>query len=698
MGTNYINNDSLDKERAGLGETYREFPRGSSIYEEDVTRLGGAASVDPMMLSGSYPVLKETTKGHRSGGWWRFWARSRAAEEDPEAGDLKKPFGQQVPSETTYTTGVTARRISALAWSSSAVMITIGAIASILEGATLPAFAIVFGQMFQVFTKSSNEITSQTWKYSVGFVGIGVFEFIVAGARTALFGIASERLARDLRIAAFSNLVEQDVTYFDRRKAGELGGKLNNDVQVIQYSFSKIGAVMFNLAQCLVGIVVAFIFAPALTGVLIALSPLVVLAGAAQMIEMSGNTKRSSEAYANAGSVAAEVFSNIRTTKSFEAERHEAARYASKLDPLYRLGRRRYLSDGLFFGLSMLVIFSVYALALWWGGELIARGSLNLGNLLTAFFSAILGFMGVGQAAQVWPDVTRGLGAGGELFAMVDREPQYRRPDPGVEPVYSPMVLNRGIVFDKVHFRYPTRLNVEVLRGVSLTIPSGKTVAIVGGSGAGKSTVIQLLMRFYDIEPEGGGMLLFDDIPAWNYDFHALRSRIGLVSQEPVLFSGTIRDNLLYGKRDATEEEIIQALREANAYQFVMALPDGLDTEVGERGLALSGGQKQRIAIARAILKRPTLLCLDESTSALDAESEALVQEALDRMMASEGVTSVVIAHRLSTVARSDLILVMQDGVVVEQGNHAELMALGPSGAYYQLVQKQLSGGEMSAS
>jgi ATP-binding cassette subfamily B (MDR/TAP) protein 1 len=635
-------------------------------------------------------------KAQRSATWWRFWARTRDVEKDPETGELKPV--KEVSAEKIYSTGVTARRILALAWSSSATMIIIGSIASVLEGATLPAFAIVFGRMFQVFTKSSSEINSQTWKYSVGFVGIGVFEFIVAGARTALFGIASERLARDLRIAAFSNLVEQDVTYFDRRKAGELGGKLNNDVQVIQYSFSKIGAVMFNLAQCLVGIVVAFIFAPALTGVLIALSPLVVLAGAAQMIEMSGNTKRSSEAYASAGSVAAEVFSNIRTTKSFEAERHEAARYASKLDPLYRLGRRRYMADGLFFGLSMLVIFSVYALALWWGGQLIARGSLNLGNLLTAFFSAILGFMGVGQAAQVWPDVTRGLGAGGELFAMVDRVPQYRRPDPGVDPVYSPMVLKRGIVFDNVRFRYPTRQNVEVLRGVSLTIPSGKTVAIVGGSGAGKSTIIQLLMRFYDIEPVGGGMLLFDDIPAWNYDFHALRSQIGLVSQEPVLFSGTIRDNVLYGKRNATDEEVVQALREANAYQFVMALPEGLDTEVGERGLALSGGQKQRIAIARAILKRPTLLCLDESTSALDAESEALVQEALDRMMASEGVTSVVIAHRLSTVARSDLILVMQDGVVVEQGNHTELMALGPSGAYYQLVQKQLSGGDMSFS
>jgi ATP-binding cassette subfamily B (MDR/TAP) protein 1 len=696
MGTNSSYGEDRVLGKEGPGDSDREFPRGSSIYEETEPAFGLESENGVGTYQSGCPSHEGKMKAQRSATWWRFWARTRDVEKDPETGELKPV--KEVSAEKIYSTGVTARRILALAWSSSATMIIIGSIASVLEGATLPAFAIVFGRMFQVFTKSSSEINSQTWKYSVGFVGIGVFEFIVAGARTALFGIASERLARDLRIAAFSNLVEQDVTYFDRRKAGELGGKLNNDVQVIQYSFSKIGAVMFNLAQCLVGIVVAFIFAPALTGVLIALSPLVVLAGAAQMIEMSGNTKRSSEAYASAGSVAAEVFSNIRTTKSFEAERHEAARYASKLDPLYRLGRRRYMADGLFFGLSMLVIFSVYALALWWGGQLIARGSLNLGNLLTAFFSAILGFMGVGQAAQVWPDVTRGLGAGGELFAMVDRVPQYRRPDPGVDPVYSPMVLKRGIVFDNVRFRYPTRQNVEVLRGVSLTIPSGKTVAIVGGSGAGKSTIIQLLMRFYDIEPVGGGMLLFDDIPAWNYDFHALRSQIGLVSQEPVLFSGTIRDNVLYGKRNATDEEVVQALREANAYQFVMALPEGLDTEVGERGLALSGGQKQRIAIARAILKRPTLLCLDESTSALDAESEALVQEALDRMMASEGVTSVVIAHRLSTVARSDLILVMQDGVVVEQGNHTELMALGPSGAYYQLVQKQLSGGDMSFS
>ncbi|BAM79212.1 ATP-binding cassette, sub-family B, member 1 [Cyanidioschyzon merolae strain 10D] len=681
---------------SSVGENHRERTLSSSIYETDPVSPDTAVSSEATAFQESFPSLKLKEKDTPNRRWWRFWARPSAAGEDPEAGDPKKAAKASGP-ESAYTTGVTARRIFALAWSSSATMIVIGFIASILEGATLPAFAIVFGRMFQVFTKSKSQIEGETWKYSVGFVGIGVFEFIVAGSRTALFGIASERLARDLRVAAFSNLVEQDVTYFDRRKAGELGGKLNNDVQVIQYSFSKLGAVLFNLAQCVVGIIVAFIFAPALTGVLIALSPLVVLAGAAQMIEMSGNTKRSSEAYASAGSVAAEVFSNIRTTKAFEAERYETQRYGSKLDPLYRLGRRRYISDGLFFGLSMLVIFCVYALALWWGGQLIARGSLNLGNLLTAFFSAILGFMGVGQAAQVWPDVTRGLGAGGELFAMIDRVPQYRRPDPGAEVVTQPLVLKQGIVFENVHFRYPTRMNVEVLRGISLTIPNGKTVAIVGGSGAGKSTIIQLLMRFYDIEPQGGGLLLFDGTPAWNYDFHALRSQIGLVSQEPVLFSGTIRDNILYGKRDATDEEVIQALREANAYSFVMALPDGLDTEVGERGLALSGGQKQRIAIARAILKHPTLLCLDESTSALDAESEALVQEALDRMMASDGVTSVVIAHRLSTVARADLILVMQDGVVVEQGNHSELMALGPSGFYYQLVEKQLASGDMSA-
>ena len=674
-----------------------EFREGSSIYDEKDDAVRPVHHADGQVTLAAEPLRSGPKR-------WLGWLRRRKRQDDDGLTKDDKTVGDEEAGtatakpvkEASYATGRTARRIFLLTWASSRLLLVVGTVASVLEGATLPAFSIVFGKMFEVFTKNAAQIHSETWKYALGFVGIGVFEFIVAGIRTALFGIASERLARDLRMTAFSNLVEQDVTYFDRRKAGELGGKLNNDVQVIQFSFSKLGAVMFNLSQLAVGIIVAFVFAAKLTAVLIALSPLVVAAGAAQMIEMSGNTKRSSEAYASAGSVTAEVFSNIRTTKSFQAERFETQRYSNALWPLYLLGRRRYLFDGLFFGFSMFIIFCVYALALWWGGQLIAGGSLNLGNLLTAFFSAILGFMGIGQAAQVWPDVARGLGAGGDLFAMVDREPRFRRPDAGREPIATPLQLKDGIEFVDVHFRYPTRPNVEVLRGVSFKIPHGRTVAIVGGSGAGKSTIIQLIMRFYDLEPEGGGALLFDGEAAWNFDFAAMRSQIGLVSQEPVLFSGTIRDNVLYGRRDASDAEVREALREANALNFVETLPEGVNTEVGERGLSLSGGQKQRIAIARAILKRPTLLCLDESTSALDAESEALVQEALDRMMASEGVTSVVIAHRLSTVARADVIFVMQEGVVVEQGSHNELMAHGPTGVYYQLVQRQLAGGDVS--
>lgn len=687
-------------------DAFDEVPRGSSIYDEKPLGGGGApGSKANGALDGSADGNAGATPRNKFTGALRRVLCCRGTSGDDDGGAANGKRGRHggdgndddeesalSPLEHGFSNKETAMRIMRLAWASSKWMILLGTLASLFEGATLPAFSIVFGQMFQIFTEGAEQIRSQSWKYSVAFVGVGVFEFFVASTRTAAFGIASERLAMDLRAMAFSNMLNQEVTFFDRRKAGELGGKLNSDVQLIQFSFSKLGSVMFNLAQCIVGLIVAFVFAPVLTGVLVALSPLIVCAGAAQMIEMAGNTKRSSEAYAAAGSVASEVMSNIRTTKSFQAEPYESQRYAKALAPLFAIGRRRYVFDGVFFGLSMFVIFGTYALALWWGGELIARGSLSPGNMLTAFFSAILGFMGVGQAAQVWPDVSRGIGSGGELFAFCEREPLFRQPDEGARVVTEPMALRDTIEMQDVRFTYPTRPGVPVLRGLSLRIPAGATVAIAGGSGSGKSTIIQLLMRFYDLEPGSGGVLRFDGVCAWNYSIEAVRSQIGLVSQEPVLFSGTIEDNIRYGKRHATRQEIESACRAANAYEFIQALPDGLETEVGERGLQLSGGQKQRIAIARAVLAPRALLLLDEATSALDVESETLVQDALDRLMADERTTSIVVAHRLSTIRKADIIFVLQHGVLVEQGRHDELMAKGDAGVYYHLVRKQIGG------
>ncbi len=314
-----------------------------------------------------------------------------------------------------------------------------------------------------------------------------------------------------------------------------------------------------------------------------------------------------------------------------------------------------------------------------YGGSLVIHNQMQVGTMLLVYFAVAYAAFGVGQFAQMTPDFAKARAAATEIFRTIDSKPIIPLDDPNALTLSR---MDGRVTFKGVDFTYPARPEIKVLQGLNLECPAGKTTALVGSSGCGKSTVIQLIERFYDPQ---AGVVAIDDVAISEVNLRWLREHVGLVAQEPLLFATTIEENIRYGKLDATMEEIEEAAKRANAYDFIMGLPNQFRTEVGEKGTQLSGGQKQRIAIARAILKNPRLLLLDEATSALDTESEAVVQDALDRLMI--GRTSIVIAHRLTTIQNADLIHVMHSGQVLESGTHAEL--LERQGHYHQLVNRQ---------
>ncbi|XP_038611568.1 phosphatidylcholine translocator ABCB4-like isoform X1 [Tachyglossus aculeatus] len=389
-------------------------------------------------------------------------------------------------------------------------------------------------------------------------------------------------------------------------------------------------------------------------------------------------------AYAKAGAVAEEALAAIKTVTAFGGQSRELTRYKRHLEEAEKIGIKKAITANLSLGTAFFLIYASYALAFWYGSSLTLSKEYTLGNTMTVFFSIIYGAFSVGQAAPCMDAFANARGAARTIFEIIDSNPQI---DSFSERGDKPGNLKGNLEFRNVHFSYPARPEVQILKGLNLKVNSGQTVALVGNSGCGKSTAVQLIQRLYD--PTVGSISIDGrDIQTLNVRF--LREVTGVVSQEPVLFATTIAENIRYGREDVTMDQIIQAVKEANAYDFIMKLPKKFDTLVGDRGAQLSGGQKQRIAIARALVRNPKILLLDEATSALDTESEAAVQAALDK--AREGRTTVVIAHRLSTIRNADVIAGLEDGVIVEQGTHDELM--NKDGVYSKLVAMQASGSQ----
>ncbi|KAG1947910.1 ATP-dependent translocase ABCB1 [Pimephales promelas] len=521
-------------------------------------------------------------------------------------------------------------------------------------------------------------------RHAIYYSIMGFVVLVAAYMQVAFWTLAAGRQVKKLRKTFFHSIMKQEIGWFDVNETGQLNTRLTDDVYKINEGIGdKLGMLLQNLTTFFAGIIIGFVKGWKLTLVILAVSPLLGISAAIIAKVMTSFTSKEQTAYAKAGAVAEEVLSAIRTVFAFGGQKKEIMRYHKNLEDAKNVGIRKAITVNIAMGFTFFMIYMSYALAFWYGSTLILAGEYDVGILLTVFFSVLIGAFGIGQTSPNIQSFSSARGAAHKVFQIIDHEPNINSFS---EEGYKLNAVQGNIEFTNVHFRYPSRQDVKVLNGINLKVISGQTIALVGSSGCGKSTTVQLLQRFYDPQE---GTVTIDGHDIRSLNVRSLRELIGVVSQEPVLFATTISENIRYGRQDVTQEEIEQAAREANAYDFIIKLPDKFETLVGDRGTQMSGGQKQRIAIARALVRNPKILLLDEATSALDAESETIVQAALDKVRL--GRTTIIVAHRLSTIRNADVIAGFQDGEIAELGTHDELMER--KGIYHTLVNMQMFKG-----
>jgi len=513
----------------------------------------------------------------------------------------------------------------------------------------------------------------------LAFMLQAVFSFM----RIYLFADVTERAMAQLRQDTYSHLIELPMSFFAKNRVGELNSRISNDISQLQETFmTTLAELVRQIITILFGAALLLFFSVELALVMLLSVPTVMLAAYFFGMFIRKLSKQSQEKLAAAQVIVDETLQGIQNVKAYSNEFFERVRYNRATEDVRLLAMKGAKWRGAFASFVILGLFGAIVLVIWYGVRLKNAGEIGLDVLMSfVLYSVFVGgsFAGV---ANVFGKVQKAIGATESLFDLMEEEPEtYLKVD---NP--KTVSLDGNIEFKKVSFAYESRPERIVIKNMSFKVRSGQTVALVGASGSGKSTIASLILQFY---MPSEGMLLFDGLPAKEYSLKELRSNMALVPQEVLLFGGSIRENIAYGKPSASEKEIWSAAEQANALEFIKNFPEGLDTIVGERGIQLSGGQRQRIAIARAILKNPKILILDEATSSLDSESERTVQQALDRLM--QGRTSIVIAHRLSTIKGSDNILVIDHGVLREQGNHESLMEI-PNGVYRNLTDLQILG------
>ncbi|MGH6787430.1 MAG: ABC transporter transmembrane domain-containing protein [Novosphingobium sp.] len=489
-----------------------------------------------------------------------------------------------------------------------------------------------------------------------------------------------ERVVADIRELVQTNLLRMPPSFFEDNSPKEISSRMTSDTALIeQVVGTTVSVALRNTLTAVLGTTYLLYLAPRLTGGLLLGIPLVILPLAWFGRRLRNVSRTSQDRVADIGAITTEVLSAMRVVQSFNQEAHEARRFAASVEATFAIARRRIRLRAVMTALVVMMIFGGITLLMWQGALGVATGAISGGTIAAFVIAGGIVAGAFGSLTEVYGDLLRGAGAAGRLNELLNEKPGIAPP---ARPQALPVQARGSIAFSHVAFRYPTRLDLPALSDFTLTVEPGETVAIVGPSGAGKSTVFLLAQRFYD--PQAGAIKL-DGVPLTAADPAEVRRRIALVPQEGVLFAASARDNLRYGNWDASDEQIWDAARAANAEEFLRALPDRLDTFVGDAGSRLSGGQRQRIAIARALLREAPILLLDEATSALDAESERLVQDALDRLMQAK--TTLVIAHRLATVREADRIVVMDAGRIVEQGTHEALSRAG--GLYSRLAALQ---------
>jgi ABC-type multidrug transport system fused ATPase/permease subunit len=555
----------------------------------------------------------------------------------------------------------------------------VGLVFLLLTSATALAFPKLIGTLVDS-AKEKNLAQANT--VAITLAGILILQAVFSFFRLSLFINFTENALANIRLALYENLIKLPMTFFSQKRVGELNSRLSADISQIQDTLTTTIAEFLRQTILIVGgIVFLAIISTKLTLVMLSIVPVVAVAAVIFGRFIRKYSRKTQDTIAESQVIAEETLQGITNVKAFANEWYEINRYSSKIREIVQIAIKGGLYRGYFASFIILCLFGSIVAVVWYGVTLSIRGDISIGELLSFVLYSIYVGASFGGIAELYAQIQKAIGATERVFELMDETPEAIKT---IAPE-NLQKINGDVTFKNVAFSYPSRREIQVLKDVSFHAGYGQKIAIVGPSGVGKSTIASLLLRFYDID---GGQILIDGKRISDYDLEQLRGNMSIVPQDVILFGGTIRENIAYGKPDATEEEIRHAAKQANALQFIDSFPEQFETVVGERGIKLSGGQRQRVAIARALLKNPSILILDEATSSLDSESEKLVQEALEILM--EGRTSIIIAHRLSTIRNADTILVLDKGGIIEQGTHQELINI-EDGLYKNLSNLQFS-------
>jgi ATP-binding cassette, subfamily B, bacterial len=554
-----------------------------------------------------------------------------------------------------------------------------GLLCLVLSSGTMLSFPFFAGQLLDLASGKAVPYFSSINQVAIALLGILIVQSFFSFTRVYTFSVTSERTLADLRQSIYQKIIWLPLPFFDNRRIGELMSRITSDVSTLQDTFTVTLAELLRQSLTLIiGISIIFFLAPQLTFFMLFTFPVLVILALIFGKYIRTLSRKTQDKLAEANVIVEESLQSIHVVKAFTNELFELLRYKKALTEVVDVAVHTARYRGLFVSFVILALFGGIVAVGWYGAFLVQNDALSVGELFS--FIIYTSFIGgsIAGLGDIYTQLQRSIGASERLLEILDQ------PDEAVSESANPIKLSGALTFENVSFSYPARLDFSVLKELNFSIRAGEKIALVGRSGSGKSTIINLLQRFYAVE---NGVILADGKNIQSFNLTEYRKNLGIVPQEVILFGGTIRENIAYGKPGATNDEIRNAAEKANALEFIESFPEKFDTLVGERGVKLSGGQRQRIAIARAILKDPSILILDEATSSLDSHSEALVQEALEKLM--EGRTTIIIAHRLSTIKKVDRIFVINQGELAEMGSHAELTQVN-DGLYSNLLKMQL--------
>ncbi|MCF8463862.1 MAG: ATP-binding cassette domain-containing protein [Flavobacteriales bacterium] len=547
-----------------------------------------------------------------------------------------------------------------------------------LTGITALIFPKLIGDMVDT---AEEAMLADIDRIAVFLLIVFILQAVFSFFRIYLFVNVTEHVLADLRKDTYNKLIRLPMSYFSQNRVGDMNSRIATDINMLSDTFTTVVAEFLRQSMLIVGGIAFLAYTSVeLTMVMLGVVPLVAVFAVVFGRIIRRISKETQDRIAESNTIVEETLSGITNVKSFANEMYESIRYAKSTESIIEKALQGAKARGFFASFIILALFGSIVGVIWYGARLVNQDEMSFGNLIQFVLYSVFVGASIGGIAEMYAQIQKAIGAAERILEIMDEDPEpYEAANPA-----NVSAISGSLKFDNVQFRYPSRPDISVLNGVSFDAKKGETIALVGPSGSGKSTIASLVLRFYD--PDSGSITI-DGINSKDMGLEFLRNQMAIVPQDVILFGGTIRENIEYGKPGASLEEIEAAAKKANAHIFVDGFPEKYDTVVGERGIQLSGGQRQRIAIARAVLKDPRILILDEATSSLDSESERLVQEALDKLMV--GRTSLVIAHRLSTIRKADRILVLDKGTITENGRHEDLLAK-EGGLYKGLLELQM--------